>query len=223
MTAFDDKFAIRLILIVILVVIVVVLVTQYNKKVATAPTQAQAKSVDQMINMGGPREHFADAPSPIVEANARNARTVRTPSPSLAPSVSAPMASGSSADVNESGVMSAEPGSNEDYMAIDFEVPNKTPGSCFPRDTNTPEDLIPKGAANSKWAQVMPAGQGDVKDQNYLTAAHHVGINTVGQSMRNANMQLRSDPPVPKSAAWPIMQSTIEYDNSRRHFEIGNC
>lgn len=216
MAAFDDKFAIRLILIVILVVILVVLVTQYNKKAASAPL-AEDKAVDQMMNSRA-REHFADAPVAPLPASAST-----DSAPKAVPSAAAPAASGSIADVQEGGVLSAEPDSNEDYMAVDFEVANKMPGSCFPRDTNTPEDLIPKGAANSKWAQVMPAGQGDVKDQNFLTAGHHIGINTVGQSMRNANLQLRSDPPVPKAPVGPWMQSTIEYDNSRRHFEIGNC
>ena len=214
MAAFDDKFAIRLILILILVVILVVLVTQYNKKAAAS---SDAKSVDHMLNARA-REHFADAPSsPVAPTPA-----VKAVAPTTAPT-QAPAASGSLASVQDDGIMSAEPGSNEDYMAVDFEVSSKAVGSCFPRDTNTPEDLIPKGAANSKWAQVMPAGQGDVKDQNFLTSGYHIGINTVGQSLRNANYQLRSDPPVPKAPVGPWMQSTIEYDNSRRHFEIGEC
>lgn len=207
--AFDDKFAIRLILIIMLVVILVVLVTQYNKKVATAPPVA-GKTVDTMKNYG--REGFEDAPL----------RPTSTTGPASEPI--APVAIGSPVPMpQDGGVLAAEPSSNEDYMAIDFEVKDKTPGSCYPRDTNTPDDLIPKDAANSKWAQVMPAGQGDVKDQNFLTAGHHIGINTVGQSLRNANLQLRSDPPVPRAAVGPWQQSTIEYDNSRRQFEIGQC
>jgi len=210
--AFDDKFAIRLILIVVLVVILAVLITQYNKKVAVAPP-VEGKSVDMMKNYG--REAFTDAPAsaavptPAIKQQVQNSAPVALGAPLLTPP--------------EDGVQAAEPASNEDYMAVDFEVKDKTPASCYPRDTNTPEDLIPKGAANSKWAQVMPAGQGDVKDQNFLTAGHHIGINTVGQSLRNANMQLRSDPPVPRAPVGPWLQSTIEYDNSRRQFEIGQC
>jgi hypothetical protein len=112
---------------------------------------------------------------------------------------------------------------NEDYRAVDFETENKLPTDCFPRDKLTVEDLLPKDAANSTWAQVNPAGQGDVADQNFLNAGFHVGINTVGQSMRNANLTLRSDPPNPKMKVSPWNQSTIEYDASRRHFEVGEC
>ena len=94
------------------------------------------------------------------------------------------------------------------------------PNDCFPRDRLTASDLLPKDAANSKWAQVNPAGQGDLKDQNFLTSGFHLGINTVGSSLRNANMQLRSEPPNPQGK-WPILQSTIEPDANRRPLEIG--
>lgn len=92
---------------------------------------------------------------------------------------------------------------------------------CFPRDRLTGEDLLPKDAANSKWAQMNPAGQGDVRDQNFLTAGYHIGINTVGQTLRNANYQLRSDPPNPQVPVSPWNISTIEPDINRRPLEIG--
>jgi hypothetical protein len=92
---------------------------------------------------------------------------------------------------------------------------------CFPRDRLTGEDLLPKDAANSKWAQMNPAGQGDVRDQNFLTAGYHIGINTVGQTRRNANYQLRSDPPNPQVPVSPWNISTIEPDLNRRPLEIG--
>lgn len=93
--------------------------------------------------------------------------------------------------------------------------------ACFPRDRLTAEDLLPKDAANSKWAQMNPAGQGDVRDQNFLTAGYHVGVNTVGQTRRNANYQLRSDPPNPQAPVSPWNISTIEPDLNRRPLEIG--
>ena len=46
--------------------------------------------------------------------------------------------------------------------------------------------------------QTVPAGQGSLGDQNFLNAGFHVGINTVGQSLRNANLQLRSEPGNPQ-------------------------
>jgi hypothetical protein len=120
-------------------------------------------------------------------------------------------------------VLPSEPQSNETYRAVDFVTESKLPkDACFPRDKTTAEELLPKDAANSMWAQVAPAGQGDVSNQNYLTAGFMVGIDTIGQSLRNANYQLRSDPPNPRFAVGPWMQSTIEYDNNHRSLEIGS-
>jgi len=62
-----------------------------------------------------------------------------------------------------------------------------------------------------------------VIDKNFINAGYLVGINTVGQSLKNANYQLRSDPPIEKVNVGPWQQSTIEYDVSRRFFEIGEC
>ena len=94
--------------------------------------------------------------------------------------------------------------------------------SCFPRDRLTADDLLPKDAADSKWAQINPSGSGNISDQNYLTAGYHVGVNTVGQSLRNANLQLRSEIPNPQNAVGPWMISTIEPDLRQNTLEIGS-
>jgi hypothetical protein len=94
--------------------------------------------------------------------------------------------------------------------------------SCYPRDRLTANDLLPKDAADSKWARINPSGTGDIHDQNYLTAGYHVGINTVGQSLRNANLQLRSEIPNPQNAVGPWMISTIEPDLRQNTLEIGS-
>jgi hypothetical protein len=100
--------------------------------------------------------------------------------------------------------------------------PMEPVSSCYPRDRLTATDLLPKDAANSRWAQMNPSGQGDISDQNFLTAGYHVGINTVGSTMKNANLQLRSEPPNPRLAVSPWNVSTIEYsDINRRPLEIG--
>jgi hypothetical protein len=85
----------------------------------------------------------------------------------------------------------------------------------------SPEDLLPKDM-NSKWAQVNPAGQGMLMDRNFLDAGHHVGINTVGQTLRNANYNLRSEIPNPQIKVSPWMQSTIDPDVGRKPLEIGS-
>lgn len=94
--------------------------------------------------------------------------------------------------------------------------------SCFPRDRLSAADLLPKDAADSKWARVNPSGTGDIHDQNYLTAGYHIGVNTVGQSLRNANLQLRSEIPNPQNAVGPWMISTIEPDIRQNTMEIGS-
>ena len=96
----------------------------------------------------------------------------------------------------------------------------RLPSECYPKDTLTPQDLLPQDS-NSTWAQTVPAGQGSLGDQNFLNAGFHVGINTVGQSLRNANLQLRSEPANPQAKVSPWLQSTIEPDVNRKALEIG--
>ena len=117
-----------------------------------------------------------------------------------------------------------EPLINEDYKQVKFnDQQQELPKDCFPKDKLTAEDLLPKDAANSKWAQVNPAGQGDLKDKNFLNSGFHVGINTVGNSLRNPNLQLRSEPPNPQVKVSPWNQTTMDSDLNRRPLEIGGC
>ena len=56
---------------------------------------------------------------------------------------------------------------------------------------------------------------------NLLDAGSHIGINSVGQSLRNANRQLRSEPPNPQVNVSPWMNTTISPDLPRRPLEVG--
>lgn len=118
------------------------------------------------------------------------------------------------------GYSASEPQGNEVFNAVTSSTSSNGVVD-FPRDRLTAEDLLPKDAANSKWAKMNPAGQGDVLDQNFLTAGYHVGVNTQGQSLRNANLQLRSEPANPQLAVSPWNIATIEPDNNRKPLEIG--
>jgi hypothetical protein len=89
-------------------------------------------------------------------------------------------------------------------------------------DQLTAQDLLPQDKS-STWAQVNPEGQGSLANQNFLQSGYHIGINTVGQTLRNANLQLRSEPPCPQVQVSPWLQTTIEPDVSRRPMEIGGC
>ena len=96
------------------------------------------------------------------------------------------------------------------------------PPSCSRQPVVNPEDLLPKDT-NSQWAQLNPRGNGDLNNVNLLQAGYLYGINTVGSSLRNANLQVRSEPSIPKANVGPWNSSTIEPDSFRRPLEIGGC
>lgn len=93
------------------------------------------------------------------------------------------------------------------------------PAGCYPRDQLTPGELLPKDA-NSVWAQQNPMGTGSLKGKNFLSAGALIGVNTVGQTLRNANYQLRSEPANPQVPISVFNNSTIEPDTNRRDLEI---
>ena len=79
-------------------------------------------------------------------------------------------------------------------------------------------DLLPADT-NSPWAQVSPSGVGELCTKNILNAGHHIGVNTTGCSMRNANRGLRSEPPNPQTQVSPWMQTTICPDLHRKSLD----
>ena len=93
------------------------------------------------------------------------------------------------------------------------------PSGCYPRDQLTPSELLPKDV-NSVWAEQNPMGTGSLKGKNFLSAGALIGVNTVGQSLRNANYQFRSEPPNPQVPVSVFLNSTIEPDVNRRNLEI---
>jgi hypothetical protein len=95
----------------------------------------------------------------------------------------------------------------------------ESPAGCYPRDQLTPSELLPKDG-NSVWAQQNPMGTGSLKGKNFLSAGALIGVNTVGQSLRNANYQLRSEPANPQVPISVFNNSTIEPDVNRRSFEV---
>jgi len=95
----------------------------------------------------------------------------------------------------------------------------QAPSGCYPRDQLTPSELLPKDV-NSTWAEQNPMGTGSLAGKNFLSAGALIGVNTVGQSLRNANYQLRSEPPNPQVPVSVFLNSTIEPDVNRRNLEI---
>jgi hypothetical protein len=85
-----------------------------------------------------------------------------------------------------------------------------------------PADLLPKDE-NSKFAELNPnvmTAEG-VAGGDMLEAGYHIGLDSVGQTLRNANLQLRSDPVIAKKDVGPWMTSTIEPDLARTPLELG--
>jgi hypothetical protein len=94
------------------------------------------------------------------------------------------------------------------------------PPSCSRGTISDPADLLPIDT-NSQWAQLNPAGGADFKNVNLLKAGYNIGIDTVGSSLRNGNLQVRSEPPNPTTVVSPWMNTTIEPDLMRAPLEIG--
>ena len=98
--------------------------------------------------------------------------------------------------------------------------PEPSGASCATKQISDPADLLPKDT-NSEWAQLNPNGVGDLENISLLQAGHHIGINTVGSTLKNANLQVRSEPVIPKTSVGPFLNSSIEPDCSRPKLEIG--
>ncbi len=149
-----------------------------------------------------------------------------------APSVNAvkpgnPMSNGAAgAALKKQPAGAASPAAPADGFADlgSYEGPAKfgsaeAPAGCYPRDQLTPAELLPKDM-NSIWAEQNPMGPGSLKGKNFLSAGALIGVNTVGQSLRNANLQVRSEPPNPQVPVSIFLQSTIGPDISHRTLEI---
>ena len=94
------------------------------------------------------------------------------------------------------------------------------PPSCTRQPVVDPKQLLPRDG-NNQFSKMNPMGAGDVANVSLLKAGYHIGINTVGQSLRNANLQLRSEPANPQLNVGPWNSSTIGPDFNRRPMEIG--
>jgi len=127
------------------------------------------------------------------------------------------------------GVSSNMPpvGASENTFYVDSAPVNATNGNAMPglptnctgQAMNTPSDLLPKDG-NSDWA-LKPQGSGDFLGVNFLNAGYLIGVDTIGSSLRNSNLQVRSEPPNPQIVVSPWMNTTIEPDPFRQPLEIG--
>jgi hypothetical protein len=128
-------------------------------------------------------------------------------------------------DLSSDTVAASEPlGQNEAQQAVTGL--GRTPSTCYPQQKLKPEDLLPtdENKAIQEFNISKPVGEGILQGVNMLDSTYHVGVNTIGQSLRNANRQLRSEPPNPQVNVSPWMNTTISPDLPRRPLEVGeNC
>jgi len=123
---------------------------------------------------------------------------------------------------NFAAVPAAPMGENEDYMKVDGgKVSSK---GLPPHNSNgglKAEHLLPVDN-NSQFSNLNPQGKGALGELSFLQAGHHKGVDTQSNTMRNANLQLRSEPPIPVTQVGPFHNHTMGPDTTRPILEIGN-
>jgi len=121
----------------------------------------------------------------------------------------APVVPGANAGANGFSSVDAMTGQGGAPPAGATNMPVANPSDLLPRDTN------------NQWGSLNPAGSGDLSGQNLLSATFLTGIDTIGNTMKNANLQLRSEPPNPQLNIGPWNQSTFAPDLMRTPLELG--
>jgi hypothetical protein len=122
-----------------------------------------------------------------------------------------------------------------DVANTDIKVVSNTPPSTnsnlsnLPSNNNynlqpvaNPTELLPKDT-NSEWASLNPVGVGGdgIQSPDLLQSGYHIGIDTIGQTLKNPSYDLRSDPVIEKKNISPWNMSTIEPDLARVPLEVG--
>jgi len=84
-----------------------------------------------------------------------------------------------------------------------------------------PAELLPKDV-NSQFSTLNPnVGSNNIAIPDLLEAGYHIGLDTIGQTLKNPNYDIRSAPLIPKTIVSPWNNSTIEPDIARVPLEIG--
>jgi hypothetical protein len=117
-------------------------------------------------------------------------------------------------------------GANDGTFYVDYAPVNSSdsnlsglPSNCSGQNTNAPSDLLPSDN-NSAWG-LKPQGSGDFMGVNFLQSGYLIGVDSIGSTLRNANQQLRSEPPNPQIMVSPWGNTTIQPDPFRMPLEIG--
>lgn len=175
---------------------------------------------------GGDFEGFEDAPAEMTDKKAPVDASKSAPAPDQAPAqVSAPAV----APATQEGFYGGFDRTVSSYAAAGDAtgrgiVPSSDHANCYTRDGLNPADLLPAPSTEaSQFLASNPPTQGSPDGRNLLQAGHHIGVDTVCQTNKNPNLQLRSDPPIPRCGPQPIFNSSSipATQNNRRVLEIG--
>lgn len=105
---------------------------------------------------------------------------------------------------------------NKKYAAY---LSSKTNGKKLnDKDKFNPISLLPNEDDNdAEWFDnPYKSNAVSVKSKHLINVSRPIGVNTIGQSLKNANLQLRPDPANPKVPVSPWSNSSIEPDNNIR-------
>ena len=123
---------------------------------------------------------------------------------------------------SDSGVKPSAPLGENEGPAMVKGMKSRDAGltNCSKQAMQDPASLLPKDE-NSEWARLNPSGNGSLENVNLLKAGYHIGIDTIGNTLRNANLQVRSEPANPQLNVGPWNNTTIAPDLMRVPLEIG--
>ena len=117
----------------------------------------------------------------------------------------------------ESGVVGVSDSETSEYLSVSgLDTTKPKVSSCNNEPVMNPKELLP---SDSEWSNMAPSK--GLENVSFLSAGHNYGTNTVGSSLRNANLQVRSEPVIQKVNTGPWNESTIEADTTRKALEIG--
>lgn len=109
----------------------------------------------------------------------------------------------------------AQEGDDEDMEEDEDMMEDGYEGFAAPMSVSAA--LLPK--PDSRFQNFGEFAPKALKGQNFLEATKFIGVNTIGSSLRNANYDLRSAPPIPRRQVGPWSQSTIDPDPYRKPLE----
>jgi hypothetical protein len=98
-------------------------------------------------------------------------------------------------------------------------MPSAVPSSSR-HDTVQPADLLPPDM-NTQWQ--TDNNLTGMKMPSLTSATFLSGADTIGQSLKNPNLQLRADPVIPRVNTGPWNQPTIDTDAIRVSLDIGRA